>query len=381
MRRPHPGRDPLATAVGSAVYSVALGMAGVGLPLLALRTGYSGVEIGLLTAASAVAQFAVRASLGAAMRRWSDKYLVVVAALLMAVSDLTVVVSAAPAPFVIAQLLQGASRAAFWTGSQTHVVRGEGRSLRALAMVSLTASVGSLVGPVLAGVVAEGSPRLALAVAGGIALVGVVPAALLDRLPPFTAPEHRPPGRLWRRPGVDAGCWAGVPAGAWRGLIGSYVPIALDAARQSASTIGVLIAVANGAAVLGGGAVGRLRPRAVKRAFVLSALAAGLGTAATAAVAGHVGLSAAVLALSGLGAGALQTLGPAVAADAVDPQERGDVMVATGTFRAAALLAAPAGVAGLLGVVTLGPAMAVAGLLIALPALAARSLTTRPRNG
>lgn len=377
MRRPRPQRDTVCSFVAAAIYSLSLGIASVALPLLALHVGYGGVEIGLLTAASAVSQFSVRASLGAAMRRWPDKYLVVVAAALMVASNLTVLVSTAVVPFLVAQLLQGASRAAFWTGSQTHVVHGSGRSLGALALMNLAASVGSVIGPLLAGLFSERTPELALLVAAGAALVGMVPGLMLDRLPPFTQPEQRPPGRLWRRPGVDAGCWAGVTTGAWRGLLNSYVPIALDAARQSASVIGVLVTVANGASVIGAGIVGRLRPAAIPRAYAAGVLAAGLGTAATAATAGHVGLSAAVLALSGLGAGALQTLGPSAAADAVGPQERGDVMVVTGTFRAAALLAAPAGVAGLLAVLALGPAMAIAGAAITLPLLATRSLVPR----
>jgi hypothetical protein len=43
------------------------------------------------------------------------------------------------------------------TGSQTHVVRGKGSSVGRLAMVNLVASIGQLLGPVLAGVVASRS--------------------------------------------------------------------------------------------------------------------------------------------------------------------------------------------------------------------------------
>jgi MFS family permease len=365
-------RDTAASAAGALVFSLALAVASVALPLLALDAGYSNPEIGLLTAASAISQMAVRAVLGATMRRLPDWTLITAAALLLAASSGLVAVSAAVVPFVAAELLQGTARACFWTGSQTHVVRGPGRAVGALATVNFVASVGLLAGPVAAGVLTERSPRLALAAATGVALVGVVPTLLLDRLPPFNPPRDRPPGRIWRRSGVDAGCWAGITTGAWRGLLSSYIPVALDAAGQSPSMIGALVSTANGASVVGSGAVARVRSGRVAWLLALGALATGLGTAATGLAAGHSALAGTALALSGLGAGALQTLGPAVATEAVHPEERGEAIAAAGAFRAAALFAAPLGMAAALGVLTLAPAMVATGLLISLTAVTAR---------
>lgn len=370
-------RDVASTATASAVYSLSLGIASVALPLLALRAGYSAAEIGALTAVSAVAQMVTRLFLGVAMRRWPDWTLVAAAALLLGASNAVVVVSSALVPFVLAELVQGVSRACFWTGSQTHVVRGPGPAARNLATVNLVSSVGLLAGPVVAGLLSESSPALALAVAAGVAVVGVVPTLLLDRLPPFVPPANPPPGRFWRRPGVDVGCWAGVTAGAWRGLLSSYVPVALDAARQSASTIGALVSVANAASLVGAAAAGRIRARPA--AVVLgSIVATGLATAATAAVADSIALSAVALALSGLAAGALQVLGPAIASDAVHPEERGEAIAVSGTFRAAALFAAPLAVAGLVVVVPLAAAVAVVGLVMTAPAVALRRRPTVP---
>jgi MFS family permease len=365
-------RDVLAAGVASAVFSVSLGAASVALPLLALHAGYSAAGIGALTAVSAVTQMTSRMFLGMVMRRWPDWILITAAAVTLAAANAVVAVSASVVPFVLAQMLQGLARACFWTGSQTHVVRGAGRAISALATVNFVSSLGLLAGPVLAGVLSERSPSLALAAASGVALVAVVPTFLLDRLPPFVPPADRPPGRLWRRPGVDLGCWAGVTAGAWRGLLTSYVPVALAAARQSSATIGALVSVANGASVAGAALVGRVRERGATRGFVLGIVAAGGGTALATVVAGQVVLAAAVLALSGIGAGALQTLGPAMATEAVHPEERGDAIAAAGTFRAAALFVAPLAVAGLLGVVGLAGAMAAAGGAITLPAALSR---------
>jgi hypothetical protein len=143
--------------------------------------------------------------------------------------------------------------------SQTHVVRAKGLSVGRLAMVNLVASIGQLLGPVLAGVVASRSVALALVMAAAVALVCMLPPLALDRLPPFAPPKDGPKGLIWRRPGVDAGCWASLTAGAWRGLLSSYVPVALDRAGQSLPLIGVLVSAANGANIAGAALVARVR--------------------------------------------------------------------------------------------------------------------------
>ena len=369
-----PARDVVAASAGSVIYSFALGVASLALPLLALRAGYSIAGVGLLTAVSAVAQMSTRLALGAAMRRYGDWTLIASAALMLAASNALAAVSAAVVPFVVAQLLQGVSRACFWTGTQTHVVRGPGRAAGALASVNLIASTGLFAGPVVAGVLSEQTPVLALAVAAGVALVGLVPALMLDRLPPFVPPEDRPPGRFFRRRGVDLGCWGGFTAGAWRGLLGSYVPVALAQARQSSSTIGVLVSVANGAALVGSAAAARVPARWTRATVLVGMVLIGLTTALTTAVAGYVVVGGVVLGLSGLAAGLVQVLSLAAAADAVHPEERGEAIAVSGTFRAAALFAAPLTVAGLVVVLPLAPAVALVGAAMTVPAIALRTL-------
>jgi MFS family permease len=371
-------RDLAASALGGLTFSMALGMASVALPLLALHTGYSKSAVGLLTAASAVSQMGVRMVLGLVMRRYPDWVLVFGAGGLLAISCALVAWSAAVVPFVVCELFQGAARGCFWTGSQTHVVRGKGSSVGRLAVVNFVASIGQLIGPVVAGVLAVRSITPALVIAALIALVCMLPPLALDRLPPFSPPVDRPRGRIWRRPGVDAGCWASLTAGAWRGLVSSYIPVALERAAQPVPVIGVLVSVANGANIAGAALVARVRGRTLVRAVTASMLAAGIGSGLVALLAGSAPLAAVLLAASGLGAGALQTLGPALASDVVHPEERGDAIAAAGTFRAAALFASPLAVAGLLSAIALTPAMLVTGLLITLPALTTRRLSRAP---
>lgn len=367
-----PSRDGIASSGGAAIFSCALGIASVALPLVALRSGYSATEVGILTAISAVAQLATRFVLGVVMRFVGDWLLIAGASLLLAVSNALVAISAAILPFIIGQALQGVARACFWTGSQTHVVRGSGRSVGALAIINLVSGFGLLLGPVAAGVVIERSIRASLVVGAVIAAAAVVPALMLDRLPAFSPPPERPPGRIWRRPGVNAGCWAGVSAGAWRGLLSSYVPVALESARQSAPTIGALISVANGAQLVGSFLVGRVSGPWIRRVYVLGTVAAGGATALVTLGAGSWWMAGALLAISGLGAGALQTVGPAIATDAVHPEERGEAIAAAGAFRAAALFGAPLAVAGAVAVIPLAAAMGIAGALIAATAYMVR---------
>ncbi len=360
-------RDTVATAVGATVYSVSLGAAVVALPLLALDAGYTGVQVGVLVALSAVTQMLGRVGMGSWMNRFADWSFVITASAMLALSSGLAALSTDIVPFVIAHLLQGFSRAFFWTGTQTHAVRGDRPAVRGMAIVNLSSASGLLVGPLVAGAIGQISLPLALAVSATLAAVGLVPAALLDRLPPFSPPSGSSQKRIWRRPGVDAGCWAGVSAGAWRGLLGSYVPVALDAARTSAGLIGFLVSIANAAQLAGSAGVARLGTRGLARSLVAGAVAAGVGVGLVGFVAGSPVVAGLALALSGLGAGALQTAGPAVAAEAVHPEERGAVMAASGTFRAAALLAAPLAAAGLVAVAPVSVALAVGGALIVVP--------------
>ncbi|HEY0889097.1 MAG TPA: MFS transporter [Nocardioides sp.] len=354
-------------AAANVGFSFALGMASVAVPLQAVAVGYSAVEVGVLTAVSAVAQMVGRLFLGQVMRRVPDWLIVAAACVFLAASCLVVVGSSAVAPFVVAQLLQGVARAAFWTGSQTHVVRGDGSSVKALASVNLVGNLGLLSGPVVAGLLIADDARLALGVSAGAALLAVLPAARLDRLPPFQKLRDRPQGYLWQRRGVWEGCYAGVTAGAWRGLLGSYVPIALVQAGHTSLTVGVLVAVANAAAILGAWLVRGVDESRIQHVLLAGTPVTGLALAAIGPLAFSSVLAALALVVSGTAAGVLQVLGPATAADAVHPQERGEAVAVTGTWRAASLFVAPLATAGLVAVLPVGAAMVITGAVMAVP--------------
>jgi MFS family permease len=375
-------RDVAASTSTAAIHSFALGIATVALPLLALRAGYSAAEIGALTAVSAIAQVISRMSLGALMRRVPEWTLIAASGFFLALSCGLVALSAAVVPFVVAQLCQGVSRAFFWTATTAHLVRGAGRPAPRLAVVNFAAAIGSLTGPLVAGLLAERTPALPLAVAAGIALVAVVPTFWLDRLPPFAPPpkEDRPQGRMWRRPGVDVSCAAAAAAGGWQAVLSSYAPVSLVAAGQSAATVGALVAVANGAMLVASGMAARVRSRWQSPVVIAGILLGGAAVALTAVSAGVVALSAVVLATGGYAAGTLQVLGAAVGAESVHPEERGEAIATSGTFRAAAMFGTPLAVAGLISVLPLAPAVAIAGTVLGVPAIVLRR-HARPRPG
>lgn len=365
------GSDIVPASVSTIAFSFALSLSSVALPLVALSHGYSEIAIGVLTGISAVSQLGIRLVISALMRRYPDWVLVNLSALLMAFSTALLAVSTGWVAFIVCQLAQGASRGAFWTGSQTHVVRGPGPATGALARVNLASTWGQLFGPLAAGLFAEWSLLAALLASTGFALVAAVVALMLERLPPFEPRPTGSQGLMWRRPGVVTGCWSGITTGAWRALLGSYVPVVL-VAHHSAFVVGVLVSVGNGAVLLGAWWINRNRDVALRRFFTPSTVVCGLTTALVAVVADNAALAGLTLAVSGAAVGALQVVGPAIAIDAVGAEERGDAIAATGTFRAIALLGTPMAIAGLLGVVALVPSMAAIGLIMAVPALSGR---------
>lgn len=372
-----PDRDTVALTASAVTFSVAMGIATVALPLLALEAGYTGVQVGVFVALTGLTQLGARLGMGAWMNRFPDWTFVLASMVLIGVSNTLAALSTSVVPFVIAHLLQGVARAFFHTGAQTHAVRGTRPAIKGMALVTLSSSVGLLLGPVIAGTLGTRSLALAMAVGAFCAVFGMAATLLLDRLPPFKPPADRTQRRMWRRPGVDAGCWAGVSAGAWRGLLNSYVPVALSTAGLSAAMIGALIAIANAAQLGGSLGVARFAARGQARLIVAGTLAAGAGTALVGFVAAMPAAAALALAFSALGAGVLQTAGPAVASDSVHPEERGAVIATAGTFRSAALLAVPLGAAAVVAVAPVSTALLLGGVLIAGPTRAALQLTRR----
>lgn len=376
--------DRLLGGVAATIFAVTLGLNSVAVPLLAIDAGYSAAEIGLLIAVPAVAQIAARLTMSGMMRKLPDKVFIIASAIFMSLACALVAISPMLVSFLASQLFQGVARAYFYTGSQTHAVRISDSAVGALTFLGLAGGVGSLIGPVLAGIISEQSITGALWFAAAFGAVGIVPSALLITLPVFAAVssiEGRVPGRIWRRPGVSTAASMTTAAGAWRGMLNSYVPVVLAQAGQTAAVIGALVSVTNGAALLGSALSAMARRAGIRFSMIFGVVAAGAGLAAVGLLAEFLLVTGAVLALSGIGAGILQTVGPALAAESVHPDEKGEAIASTGTFRASALFVTPAGTAGLVTVMPTGIALLAVGLLIAAPALFAGRAPHRDAAG
>jgi MFS family permease len=359
-------RDSTATAAAVVLFSFGLGVSSLALPLLAAAAGYDLREIGLITAISAGAQLAIRPSVPWLSRRVADRTIVAAAAAMLALSCALAAASTAPAVLAAAALLQGVGRAYFWSGSQLHGVRTSPSALSAISRLNLISGVGMLTGPVVAGLLAEQALDLALALGAVVCGLGIVAAQRMALLPPLAPRDGAASRGLFRRPGVLKGSVLSAGSGAWTSMALSFLPLVL-ADRQSPALVGGLMALAHGANITGSAVIARSRPASTGRWMVACALANGIGLALVAPTAGILPLVALALVLSGLGAGALLSLGPAMATAAVSDDERATALAVTGSARAGAMLLAPLGVASVVSVLPLAAALAAVGVLLAVP--------------
>ncbi len=347
-------------ALGSVFgFSVALGVATVTVPLLALAAGYDAATVGFLAATSAASQLGTRFALPWLLGRFPDRTLLVLACVVMSTAFVLLILSTSLAVFAAAQLLQGAARTVFWTSSQTHAVRGEGSAVRGLVDLNVLGNAGTLVGPALGGSLAAIALPAALGAAAVGAALAAVLALLVRRLPPYDRRQSAGSARLLRREGVDVACWASVVGGTWWSMMGSYVPVLLVGAGFGSIAIGWLITASEGAGALALLALRRLaeaRIGAVVRGGALIAMSALVALALVPA--GPVGY-AVLLLIGGAANGSVTTLAPAMASLVAGPQEQGDALALAGTFRAGALLTAPAAVGALLAIVPLATAITV----------------------
>jgi hypothetical protein len=368
------GDRPLALVVAFG-FALSLGIGTVAVPLVALDAGYDPATIGLLAATAAGSQLATRFALPWLLGRFADRLLITTAGGLMLIGLGVLLVSRELPAFVAAQLVIGASRAWFWTASQTHALRSGGSPVRRLVDLSLAGNAGTLTGPVLAGGLATIGLPVALAGAAVAAAITLLGAPLLRAFPPYDRRQSGGALRLLRKEGVDMACWANVVGGVWWSMIGSYVPVILVGAELVPSLIGLLVTLSEGA---GAAMLLVLRRTPVRHvpAFVRGgAFVEMIALAGIALAPGLVPAYAALLILGGGAAGCVTGLAPALVAFAAGAQEQGDALALSGTFRSLALLGAPALTSVLLTVVALPVALVgiAAGAAIPGAALAIRN--------
>ena len=359
-------REVFAQWTGVLFFSVSLGITMVAFPLF-VDEGRSAAAVGILMGLSGAVQVLTRWQLGSLMRVVSNANVISAAAVLMCLAVGLLVFSSGIVALVVSASLQGVARAFFWTGNQVQIVRSSRSTPKAIATLNMTATVGMLIGPVLGGFIAERSFRAAFAVAAAVAVVSVVPTLLLHRPPPFVRVGGHSYVQLLQNRDVRVGVWASIAIGAWRGLLGSYVPISLDAVGSSEALIGVVVALANGAAAVSGYmAVSMVGPRVAPGVARWGAVTV-IATAFVGFETGVVFMTAALV-IGGVAIGLIQVLAITAVSEAVRPELTGDAVTLVGVARGLTLSGAPFGVAALL-VVGLGPAVLVVSAALIGPAM------------
>lgn len=373
---PAPRRDTVFNVSATALYSLALSTIAVAFPLFALQSGYDAAMVGAIVAASAITQILARSAMGPLMRHIADKHLIAASAVLLAVSSGLFLVSAELWLIVVAQLIQGVSRALFWTANQTHAVRAHESAVRGLAMNNFWNGAGSLCGPLLCGLLLAFAPIQAPIAASALAAaLTVVPSALLVRFRPFVRVDHggdghRIPRPVWARRELLPASLMSTAAGVWRGLLNSLVPVVLVHAGHDEATTSLLIGCANAAVLFASPIARRVQDRGIVFATLAGVGPIAIGLAATGLAPQLAPLVAVALFVSGLGGGLAQTLGPSAATGAVHAEERGQAIASIGTFRAVALFVTPLAVAGLVLVIPAAATLVVVAVAASMPAVA-----------
>jgi MFS family permease len=359
--------DRAAILVSSFGFSVGLGVATLIVPLLALESGYDPATVGFLAAAVAVSQLTTRLGVPWLLGRFADRTLIAGGCLLMALAFSLIIASTALPVFFAAQLLQGAARAIFWTSSQTHAVRAGGPTVRRLVDLSVAGNAGTLTGPTLGGLLVTSGFEVGLAAAIVAVMAGASASLVMRRLSPFDRQASAGTLRLLARPGVDVACWASVVGGGWWSMVGSYIPVILVGAGIGPQGIGLLITLSEGAGVAALLALRSAGPAVVPIAVRVAAFSAMAALAGMALVPANAVLYGILMAIGGASSGTVTNLAPAMASLVAGPQEQGDAMALSGTFRAAALLAAPAAAGALLSAVPIPGAVTIVAAALGLP--------------
>ena len=362
-------------------FALSLGIAVVAIPLVALDAGYEPASIGFLAAVAAGSQLATRFALPWLLGRYADRLLITLAGgLMLGGLGLLLVTQELPG-FLVAQALMGASRAMFWTSSQTHALRSGGSPVKRLVDLNLAGNAGTLTGPVLAGALATIGLPVALAGAALAVSITLLGAPLMRTFPPYDRRKSGGALRLLRLEGVDMACWANVVGGVWWAMIGSYVPVILVGAGLVPSVIGLLVTLSEGAGAAMLVVLRRTPVARVPRIVRAGAFAEMLALAGIALAPHHFLAYAPLLILGGGAAGCVTGLAPALVALAAAEQEHGDALALSGTFRSLALLGAPALVGASLAIVALPVAIVAIAAAVAAPGvvLAGRRVLPGPR--
>ena len=359
------------------VFSFTLGMLLILVPLYILSLGYDVAGLGLIISAQGLFQVILRLFGGAFADRVGERWVILVSLASLLLGSLLMAAFEELAPLVAAQLLLGASRAIYWTSSQSYGSRiDEARASLTMGRFFGFGSGGQLVGTFFGGIVAG-----TVGYSGGF-LIGVglcaatmVTVAFMPDLPRKAAKSIRailaPVPRAFRSRATILPAIAGFGTSLAASLVGSVLQAFFVDAGYDEATIGTLRAVHAFGAVIAGFAFGVALARMGQRMMYASVLV-GNGAFLGLIVATGDAFWPTLLVMFALGMAfnAGRVLYAGMTADMSTPEQRGVFMAVLGIYWALAQLIGPAmfGVMGSIfgisaALITAGVAIASVGLL------------------
>jgi len=247
------------------------------LPAYAHRFGLSGLQSGMLLAATALSTMAVSLPAGALADRLGARRLTIVAGWLMAVAMLAEAFAPSFSLLLLSRLVFGAGYGIVWTAGLTWLagVSPEGSGLGATVVCS---GIGGILGPALAGSLA-GLVDLAMPFLIAALVFATLSLLLSTMRLPSPVPEaatsgfRRSAGGMLRNRGIVAATAAVIISGMTWSVTYLLAPGELHAGAVSTAAIGLVLSAAAAVYVIGSMATTSLGTRAMRPRWILLAIA------------------------------------------------------------------------------------------------------------
>jgi MFS family permease len=280
VRQPRESRRLRPLVYGLALASATFQMAIVPLvPDYARRFGLSGFQQGLLLSATAFSTMAVSLPAGRLADRFGSRSLTVAAAVLLAVASVASASSPSFAWLFVSRLIFGAGYGVVWTAGLAWLAGDSANQGRGLGGTVAASGVGGILGPAIAGVMAQwaglGAPWWVGAVVFLVLALGLmtVPASehVVSREPAGLFSAF---GDMVRNRSIVAAIAAVVAAGLSWNVAYLLAPNQLHARGVGAGSIGLVLSVAAVLYVIGSAAASSFGPKAVRVKVIIFSLAA-----------------------------------------------------------------------------------------------------------
>jgi MFS family permease len=287
----------------------------------ALQMGVAPEGLGLLAASFSLAPLIIALSIGRLVDRRGEMLFLVGGVALMAVSTFGIAAAPSVGVLTVFYALVGLGHLVMVVATQSLVARGSAESGydRAFGHLSFSASVGQLLGPALAGLIAgEGSPDetiRALVVAGVLSVIGL-PLIALVRAPRVEraarrdeADAARPPLlSILRTPGVARAILVSMTVLSAIDVVVVYLPALGEERAWAASLVGGLLAVRAGASMASRLFLGALADRFGRRVLLIVSMSVAAVALVALPFAPSVEATVVIMIAAGLGLGIGQPL-------------------------------------------------------------------------